>query len=77
MQDKDVVIPLRRTISTVILFYLMLLHCESKVNRSNVMKSLVGCYVNTPEGTFSSGMKNFLLLETFDSTADLSETCFR
>ena len=56
---------------------LMLLHRESNVNRSNDMKSLVGYYVNTPEGTFSSRMKNFLLLETFDSTADLSETCFR
>ena len=30
------------------------------------MKSLVGYYVNTPEGTFSTGMKNFLLLQTFD-----------
>lgn len=58
-------------------FYLMLLHRESNVNRSNDMKSLVGYYVNKPEGAFSSGMKNFLLLETFDSTADLSETCFR
>ena len=55
----------------------MLLHRQSNVNRSNDMKSLVGYYVNTPEGTFSSRMKNFLLLETFDSTADLSETCFR
>lgn len=47
-------------------FYLMLLHRQSNVNRSNDMKSLVGYYVNTPEGTFSSGMKNFLLLQTFD-----------
>ena len=36
------------------------------MNRSNDMKSLVGYYVNTPEGTFSWGMKNFLLLQTFD-----------
>ena len=55
----------------------MLLHREKNVNRSNDMKSLFGYYVNTPEGTFSSRMKNFLLLETFDSTADLSETYFR
>lgn len=77
MQDKDVVIPFVELFPPSFCFYLMLLHRESKVNRSNDMKSLVGFYVNTHEGTFSSGMKNFLLLETFDSTADLSETCFR
>ena len=77
MQDKDVVIPFVELFPPSFCFYLMLLHRESKVNRSNDMKSLVGYYVNTPEGTFFSGMKNFLLLETFDSIADLSETCFR
>ena len=76
MQDKDVIL-VAELFPPSFCFYLMLLHRESKVNRSNDIKSLLGYNLNTPEGTFSSGMKNFLLLVTFDSTADLSETCFR
>ena len=57
MQNKDVLIPHRRIISIAI-FFLMLMHRESNVNRGNDMKSLAGYYVNTPEGAFSPGMKN-------------------
>ena len=54
----------------------MLLHRESNVNRCNDMKSLVGYYVlKYTWRSFLFGYEEFISLQAFDFTADLSETC--